>query len=468
VHFQAPPGWPQPPDGWRPDAEWLPDADWPAPPTGWSFWGSDPSPAGSDTTEPRSVEQGRIATLAPPVGVPIAPAPARTYRSGGLWWAVLAALPILAGAILSGIPGALIFAGLSGLTTAVIALVRGHLAWALLHSRRAGGWAAAGATALLVGGGVLAIPSSTESTSATVLPAQKAAVTSGPTASASATPVPATRSDPVEAAVTSASPGLALSALAGLPVRPAATKIGYTRKAFGRAWADTDRNHCDNRSDVLRRDLSRVVIKPGTRGCTVSSGTVIDLYTGKKLAYRSGSATVSVDRVVSLADIWVSGARAWTSAKRLAFANDPLNLAVVATSVIKAKGDRNAVGWLPPRTAYRCRYVARQVAVKQKYGASVTPAERAAIGRLLIGCDGQKLPRTADVSVRAAAATSTTAGAKSPVATTTRATPSIRPAASAYYASCAAARAAGAAPLHTGRAGYRAGLDPNHDGLACE
>ncbi|MFE5836720.1 excalibur calcium-binding domain-containing protein [Arthrobacter sp. NPDC056493] len=40
--------------------------------------------------------------------------------------------------------------------------------------------------------------------------------------------------------------------------------------------------------------------------------------------------------------------------------------------------------------------------------------------------------------------------------------------AAAYYANCAAARAAGAAPLYSGSAGYRAGLDRDHDGVACE
>jgi len=39
---------------------------------------------------------------------------------------------------------------------------------------------------------------------------------------------------------------------------------------------------------------------------------------------------------------------------------------------------------------------------------------------------------------------------------------------SAYYANCAAARAAGAAPLHRGEPGYRAGLDRDSDGIACE
>ncbi|WP_409183911.1 excalibur calcium-binding domain-containing protein [Amycolatopsis sp. VS8301801F10] len=39
---------------------------------------------------------------------------------------------------------------------------------------------------------------------------------------------------------------------------------------------------------------------------------------------------------------------------------------------------------------------------------------------------------------------------------------------SAYYKNCAAAKAAGAAPLHRGDPGYRPGLDRDGDGVACE
>ncbi|WP_081840058.1 excalibur calcium-binding domain-containing protein [Corynebacterium vitaeruminis] len=44
----------------------------------------------------------------------------------------------------------------------------------------------------------------------------------------------------------------------------------------------------------------------------------------------------------------------------------------------------------------------------------------------------------------------------------------VAPAQSAYYANCAAARAAGAAPLYAGSPGYRAALDRDNDGVACE
>jgi hypothetical protein len=40
--------------------------------------------------------------------------------------------------------------------------------------------------------------------------------------------------------------------------------------------------------------------------------------------------------------------------------------------------------------------------------------------------------------------------------------------ASVYYANCTAARAAGAAPLSAGQPGYRAGLDRDNDGIACD
>jgi hypothetical protein len=42
------------------------------------------------------------------------------------------------------------------------------------------------------------------------------------------------------------------------------------------------------------------------------------------------------------------------------------------------------------------------------------------------------------------------------------------PRASAYYANCTAARAAGAAPMRRGEPGYRLDLDRDHDGIACE
>jgi Excalibur calcium-binding domain len=46
--------------------------------------------------------------------------------------------------------------------------------------------------------------------------------------------------------------------------------------------------------------------------------------------------------------------------------------------------------------------------------------------------------------------------------------PAPEPTPDAYYANCAAVRAAGAAPLTAGDPGYRAALDRDKDGVACE
>lgn len=44
----------------------------------------------------------------------------------------------------------------------------------------------------------------------------------------------------------------------------------------------------------------------------------------------------------------------------------------------------------------------------------------------------------------------------------------IQPVAGTYYVNCDAVRAAGRAPLYRGQAGYRAGLDRDNNGVACE
>ncbi|SDP26344.1 excalibur calcium-binding domain-containing protein [Lentzea jiangxiensis] len=46
--------------------------------------------------------------------------------------------------------------------------------------------------------------------------------------------------------------------------------------------------------------------------------------------------------------------------------------------------------------------------------------------------------------------------------------PAPAPPPAAYYANCSAAKAAGAAPLYRGQPGYRAALDRDSDGVACE
>ncbi|MGQ0624032.1 MAG: GmrSD restriction endonuclease domain-containing protein [Sporichthyaceae bacterium] len=202
----------------------------------------------------------------------------------------------------------------------------------------------------------------------------------------SAPPVPSERA---------AEPGTTASLLETLAVKGRAAQTGYAREAYGQAWADVDRNGCDTRNDILRRDLSGETIRPGTNGCLVEAGTLDpDPYTGKRIDFVRGQTTslaVQIDHVVALADSWVTGAFGWDERKRIAFGNDPLNLLAVDGPANSQKGASDAASWLP-RAAYRCDYVARQIAVKAKYELWVKPAEHDAMARILASCPDQRSP----------------------------------------------------------------------------
>src|SRR4051812_16351381 len=103
-------------------------------------------------------------------------------------------------------------------------------------------------------------------------------------------------------------------------------------------------------------------------------------------------AATSIDHVVALGDAWQKGAQRWPFAKRVALANDPLNLLAVSASANRQKGDGDTATWLPHNKAFRCAYVARQVAVKRKFGVWVTAAEQVAMRRVLGTCPTLALP----------------------------------------------------------------------------
>src|ERR1700690_2400707 len=70
-------------------------------------------------------------------------------------------------------------------------------------------------------------------------------------------------------AIAQAPAGSGLAALRQIPVRGRAPKTGSSRARFGPAWADVDRNGCDPRNDILRRDLTSIRVRASTHGCVV-------------------------------------------------------------------------------------------------------------------------------------------------------------------------------------------------------
>lgn len=312
-------------------------------------------------------------------------------------------------------------------------------------------------------------------------PARVAASASAPVPSASRPSAPSSASHSTRAQPRTKPPprpaaaGSALAGLATLRVKGRAPMTGYARSQFGQAWSDDNddpfgHNGCDTRNDILRRDLHATVIKVGTYGCVALSGRLDDPYTATAIGFLRGAATssrVQIDHVVALGDAWQSGAQQWTAHQRQNLANDPMNLLAVDGSANEQKGDSDAASWLPANKSFRCAYVARQVAVKLKYGLWVTAAEGAAIARVLGTCPDQRLPvepgATGPVTVRSSAPAS-----HAPPSSTPRPAPVVPSAAGTYYANCDAVRAAGKAPLLSGQPGYRAGLDRDGDGVACE
>ena len=177
-----------------------------------------------------------------------------------------------------------------------------------------------------------------------------------------------------------------IKAIETLAVKGRAPKTGYSRSAFGPAWADVDRNGCDTRNDILKRDLTQITYRAKTRDCVVESGVLADPFSGENINFQRGektSALVQIDHVVALSNAWQTGIFKSDLATRKNFANDPLNLLAVKGSLNSQKGDGDAATWLPPNKQFRCDYVSRQVEVKVKYGLWVTRAERDAILRIL-------------------------------------------------------------------------------------
>ena len=181
----------------------------------------------------------------------------------------------------------------------------------------------------------------------------------------------------------------AATVAASLPVKGRAPATGYDRDKFPH-WSDLDGDGCDA-DDEANREHADTERAPGW--CRESAGRMVDPYSGADLAWgRSRAGIVDIDHVVPLKDAWVKGAAQWDDARREVFANDPLNLVPTSASLNRQKGGSDAASWLPPDKAARCWYVARQVAVKHRYGLWVTEAEKYRIGQVLGACPTQAIP----------------------------------------------------------------------------
>ncbi len=183
---------------------------------------------------------------------------------------------------------------------------------------------------------------------------------------------------------------LAIDALGELVIKGRAPKTGYSREEFGSGWAT--KSGCDTRNIILNRDLIETKFD---KQCYVLSGKLNDPYTGRTIVFVRGTDTsgdIQIDHVVALGDAWQKGAQLLTKERRIELANDPLELLAVDGNSNLDKSDGDAATWLPSNKAFRCQYIARQIAVKQKYALWITQAEYDAMKVVLNNCPAQILP----------------------------------------------------------------------------
>lgn len=144
---------------------------------------------------------------------------------------------------------------------------------------------------------------------------------------------------------------------------------------FGPAWNDpASTTGCDARNTVLAAQLHDVTFKPGTRNCKVTSGWIIDPYSGQRITLSQ----IQIDHVVPLHRAFDAGAWAWSAARRQQFANDQRNLLAVSAHANQSKQDLGPGEWLPANAAQRCPYVVRYLSVAVAYQLPITTSDKAA------------------------------------------------------------------------------------------
>ncbi|MHA7238998.1 HNH endonuclease family protein [Arthrobacter sp. TMS1-12-1] len=168
--------------------------------------------------------------------------------------------------------------------------------------------------------------------------------------------------------------------------------VGYDRYRYFGDWKDFDGDCQNTRAEVLVTETKAAPTYTTTRRCTVASGRWITSWDNK---IHTSASTVQIDHTVPVAEVWGSGGRAWTQARRVAFFNDigyAGTLNAQTTLLNQQKQAKGPEDWLPPLN--RCSYVAQWVTVKARWGMTVDSREKAALVRLADSCPAASLTIT--------------------------------------------------------------------------
>lgn len=174
--------------------------------------------------------------------------------------------------------------------------------------------------------------------------------------------------------------GSAIGVLQNIPVQNERGG-GYVRALFEH-WRDIDGDGCDAREQVLKRD-SVTLPQVDPYSCKVIAGDWVSPYDGARW---SDPTDIDIDHVVALKEAWDSGAWAWSSATKKAYANDTSDkrtLLAVTDNVNQRKSDKDPSNWTPPLKSYLCTYLGNWISVKARWGLSMDKSEWGRIKNLL-------------------------------------------------------------------------------------
>lgn len=152
----------------------------------------------------------------------------------------------------------------------------------------------------------------------------------------------------------------------------------YDRDSQFGEWIKPLKNSCLNtRGVVLQRDSSVGVST--NSNCTVTAGQWYDPYTDKNY---TDADDIQIDHVVALKNAYMTGAHAWTNAKRCLYANflgNDFHLLSVNGPENVRKSDKSPLEWIPPNRKFVCEYLRHWLEIKYIWELKLTPREVRAI-----------------------------------------------------------------------------------------
>ncbi len=143
---------------------------------------------------------------------------------------------------------------------------------------------------------------------------------------------------------------------------------------------------CQNTRNEILVATSRAPTQfTNPRNCEVRTGEWFDEYTGKTFTV---AAQIDLDHIIPVRYAHNQGGDRWDAGKKVAFANDPMNLMLTERRELQRKRDNGPSRYLP-REEYRCDYARQWLAIAEKYDLQLANTDRNRITLILRECSDE-------------------------------------------------------------------------------